>query len=156
MLNASSDVVDLRGRLETWEYSGGLTKFRLRFDRVGRCQRVDERRELGRAPLVDERQRMCTLPAGWPEAVAPPGAEDWEAAAVAFPVKFICSTWLTAVLHLLGRSSLATWRYGRRISLRVPLQGDLGRGYSPDPGGPCGGSATSRRLGDHNAVLGRA
>jgi hypothetical protein len=24
------------------------------------------------------------LPAGWPEAVAPPGAEDWEATAVAW------------------------------------------------------------------------
>jgi hypothetical protein len=27
---------------------------------------------------------------GWPEAVDPPGAEDWAASAVAFPVKFIC------------------------------------------------------------------
>jgi hypothetical protein len=31
------------------------------------------------------------LPAGWPEAVAPPGAKDWERSAVEFPVKFICS-----------------------------------------------------------------
>lgn len=28
-------------------------------------------------------------PAGWPEAVAPPGSEDWESTAVGFPVKFI-------------------------------------------------------------------
>jgi hypothetical protein len=26
-------------------------------------------------------------PAGWPEAVDPPGSEDWEATAVEFPVK---------------------------------------------------------------------
>lgn len=31
------------------------------------------------------------LPAGWPEAVTSPGSQDWEASAVAFPVKFICS-----------------------------------------------------------------
>jgi hypothetical protein len=30
-------------------------------------------------------------PAGWPEAVDPPGAEDWEASAVTFPVKSFCS-----------------------------------------------------------------
>ena len=31
------------------------------------------------------------VPAGWPEAVAPPGMEGWEASAIEFPVKFICS-----------------------------------------------------------------
>jgi len=31
------------------------------------------------------------LPAGWPEAVAPPGSQDWEASATAFPGKFLCS-----------------------------------------------------------------
>jgi hypothetical protein len=30
------------------------------------------------------------LPQDWPEAVRPPGSEDFEASAVAFPVKFIC------------------------------------------------------------------
>jgi hypothetical protein len=32
------------------------------------------------------------LPQDWPEAVRPPGSEDFEASAVAFPVKFNCST----------------------------------------------------------------
>jgi hypothetical protein len=30
-------------------------------------------------------------PVGWPDAVRPPGSEDWEVSAVAFPVKFIWS-----------------------------------------------------------------
>jgi hypothetical protein len=32
------------------------------------------------------------VPFGWPPAVHPPGSEDFEASAVAFPVKLICST----------------------------------------------------------------
>jgi hypothetical protein len=35
--------------------------------------------------------RDVYLPTDWPEAVAPPGSQDWEASAVEFPVKFICS-----------------------------------------------------------------
>jgi hypothetical protein len=31
------------------------------------------------------------VPGGWPEAVRPPGGEDFEASAVAFPIMFICS-----------------------------------------------------------------
>ena len=31
------------------------------------------------------------MPSGWPTEVRPPGTEDWEATAVAFPVKLICS-----------------------------------------------------------------
>jgi hypothetical protein len=31
------------------------------------------------------------LPPSWPEAVDPPGSETFEASAVAFPVKLICS-----------------------------------------------------------------
>jgi hypothetical protein len=31
------------------------------------------------------------LPQDWPAEVSPPGSEDFEASAVAFPVKFICS-----------------------------------------------------------------
>ena len=41
------------------------------------------------------------LTAGWPEAVKPPGSEDWEASAVAFPVKFICSA---------ARLGIGCWR----------------------------------------------
>jgi hypothetical protein len=32
------------------------------------------------------------LPPGWPTTVAPPGIQDWESSAAAFPVKFIWST----------------------------------------------------------------
>ena len=32
------------------------------------------------------------VPAGWPEAVAPPGTQDWEMTAIEFPVKFFWST----------------------------------------------------------------
>lgn len=32
------------------------------------------------------------VPEGWPDAVRPPGGGDFEESAVAFPVKFICST----------------------------------------------------------------
>ena len=32
------------------------------------------------------------LPQDWPDEVRPPGSEDFEESAVAFPVKFICST----------------------------------------------------------------
>lgn len=31
------------------------------------------------------------VPMGWPEAVCPPGSEDFESSAVSFPVKFFCS-----------------------------------------------------------------
>jgi hypothetical protein len=31
------------------------------------------------------------LPHGWPDGVRPPGSEEFEESAVAFPVKFICS-----------------------------------------------------------------
>ena len=31
------------------------------------------------------------IPPAWPSAVSPPGSEDWEGSAVAFPVKFFCS-----------------------------------------------------------------
>jgi hypothetical protein len=31
------------------------------------------------------------MPPGWPQDVQPPGSEGWEATAVTFPVKFICS-----------------------------------------------------------------
>jgi len=42
-------------------------------------------------PLLSRTMGEAYLPAGWPETVAPPGSQDWEASAVAFPVKFICS-----------------------------------------------------------------
>jgi hypothetical protein len=32
------------------------------------------------------------LPLDWPPDVRPPGSDDFEASAVAFPVKFFCST----------------------------------------------------------------
>ena len=33
------------------------------------------------------------VPTGWPQAVRPPGSEDFESSAVSFPVKSICSKW---------------------------------------------------------------
>jgi hypothetical protein len=55
--------------------------------------------------LVMGKQAPRRVPAGWPPAVPPPGSEDWEdweAAVVAFPVKFFCST-DSASAGLLGR-----------------------------------------------------
>lgn len=39
------------------------------------------------------RDTYVYVPPGWPDEVAPPGSEEWEASAAAFPVKFICSAW---------------------------------------------------------------
>jgi hypothetical protein len=38
------------------------------------------------------------VPPGWPDAVVPPGSQDWEASAAAFPVKFICSVGPVGIL----------------------------------------------------------
>jgi hypothetical protein len=57
-------------------------------------------------------RRFVSLPTWWsgaragmcrpgPDAVSPPGSEDWEASAGAFPVKFICSG--DPVFSALGR-----------------------------------------------------
>jgi hypothetical protein len=40
--------------------------------------------------MVERGTHGDVLP-GWPDAVSPPGSEDWEASAADFPVKFICS-----------------------------------------------------------------
>jgi hypothetical protein len=40
------------------------------------------------------------VPPGWPEGVRPPGSSDFEASAIAFPVKFICSAEPAAVQFL--------------------------------------------------------
>jgi hypothetical protein len=43
------------------------------------------------------------LPYDWPAEVFPPGSEDFESSAVAFPVKFICSAdpvFVGAVLYV--------------------------------------------------------
>jgi hypothetical protein len=67
------------------------------------------------------------LPQVWPERVRPPGSEDLEASAVAFPVKLICSAWSGRI----GQGRSPSWESGRRRAVTMQVR-PLSRG--PNPG----------------------